>query len=274
MACSICSALPQFLMDAGPDVVRRAIEAQARGADFGVFVADPSELGAETQQEAAELAVARQRGTYVGVMSIDAMIRALHGQDGSAHRRALMKGIAGRLRQPPPEGQVHVVVMRASCAATVTARADQALLEACDEDAARMRGIVLLLSLAEPLVLARMALLGGSQGEGTVFVVASPDDPTVARLAAGDRLKARAREVGAYVALHTAEQAIAALPLDDLGEDGAHHVALKLRRPIPPGSVLVVAVYRGQVSTLLRPALRGCLTHGIAPGPPHPLDAS
>jgi len=77
------------LLEAEPDVVRRGVEARARGPGWGVFVALPDELRAETAEEAAELDAARAAGHYVGLMPIDQFIRMVparrhrHGPPGS-----------------------------------------------------------------------------------------------------------------------------------------------------------------------------------------------
>ena len=140
--CPRCHALRALLAQVEPDVVRRGVEARARGSGFGLLVTVPKELGAETEEEEAELEAARAIGYYVGVLSVDELIQLV----------------------PAIEG----------CVAAVTARADPELAAARDLDAARERRIAELLSLAEPLVLRWVGV--GAQPAGSVFMVAGPPE--------------------------------------------------------------------------------------------------
>lgn len=245
-----------MLIKAEPDVVRRGVEALAKGPDQGVLVAVPEDLGAETEEEAAALAAARARGVFVGVMSIDELMRWVPG-DG--HNPDEIAGILRQLRRPPPEGQVHVLGVMQGCVATLTARADAALAAARDRDDARMDGIARLLSMAEPKVLRRAG--EAAVPATSVFVVGAPDDPAVTRLrgVTQSALEA-ARDEGVYVGLHDATTVIAALPLEGLETEDALRAARRLTSPVPQGSVRVVAVHDGQITIVTARPEPGRLT--------------
>ena len=253
--CPTCHALRALLIEAEPDVVRRGVEARARGPGWGVFVALPDELGAETAEEAAELAAARASGHYVGVMPIDQLIRMVPRSNLDPGEVA---GILGQLRRAPPEGQVHVLATLRGCVAAITARADPAIAAARDLEAARVRRIAELLALAEPEVLRRAE--EEARRTGSVFVVAGPDDPVVRRLrgaAEADQVAARAG--GVYVSLHSAADAVAALPLEGLDAEDALRLTRRLTTPMPHGSVRAVAVHDGHITIVTSAAAPGCL---------------
>src|SRR5262249_10215175 len=111
-ACPTCRAVHALLIDAEPFVVRRGVEALARGPGFGVLVAMPDELGAETDEEEADLVAARATGRYVGVMSIDKLIQMIPSRDLDPDE---VTAILRQLRGPPPAGQVHVVCTFQGC---------------------------------------------------------------------------------------------------------------------------------------------------------------
>jgi hypothetical protein len=253
--CPKCHALHHLLIEAEPDVVRRGVEARARGPGFGVLVALPEDLGAETPDEAAELQAALELGYYVGVMSIDELIRMVPA-DG--HDPDLLTAILRQLRRPPPEGQVHVLATLDGCVASITARANPEIAAARDRDAARMKGIGRLLGLAEPSVLRRAD--EQAKRASSVFVVAAPDDPALRQLrGVAEAAASAAIEAGVYVGLHDAADALAALPLEDLEAEDALRAARRLTAPIPAGSVRVAAVYDGQITTMTVTAGPGCL---------------
>ncbi len=70
-------------------VSTRAHAAQAGG----VLVALPEELSAETDEEAAQFEVARERGHYVGVMPIPALVATV--PDRGHHPEAVVSTVAG-----------------------------------------------------------------------------------------------------------------------------------------------------------------------------------
>jgi hypothetical protein len=248
--CPTCHALRDLLVAAEPDVVRRGVEARAKGPGYGVLVALPEDLGAETPEEAVALAEARAVGWFVGVLPIAALVRMVPAQ---GHDLDLIAGILRQLQRPPPEGQVHVLGLLEGCVATVTARADPAIVAARDLEALRLRRVGELLALAEPSVLARAA--EQAQRPGSVFFVAEPGDPAALRLrrgpaAGGDRV---------YVGLVTAADAVAALPLEGLETDDALRAMRRLTSPIPEGSVRAVAVFDGHITMVTSRAAPGCL---------------
>ena len=188
--------------------------------------------GAETAEEAAALAAAREQGYFVGVMSIDALIRFVpaEGHDPGGHHRYPP---AARSR-PPPEGQVHVLGALQGCVAAVTARANPEIvggerpskpLRACSASPRCWRGE------------SRRSCAGpprASRRPGTVFVVVDPDEPAVQRLR-GITVEAcaAARAEGVYVGLHDAADAIAALPLEALEAEDGLRATRRLTAPIP-----------------------------------------
>lgn len=102
-SCPTCQALHQLLVAAEPDVGRRGVTARARGPGWGVLVALPEELGAETEEEAAELEAARERGYYVGVMPIHALTKMVPER---GHPPDAVAGILRQLaRAAPPKGR-------------------------------------------------------------------------------------------------------------------------------------------------------------------------
>ncbi len=104
--CPTCHALHHLLLAAEPDVVRRGVDARERGPGWGVLVALPEELGAEIDEEAAQLGVARERGHYVGVMSISALVEMVPGR---GHHPEAVASILRQLARPAPPGEVHVL---------------------------------------------------------------------------------------------------------------------------------------------------------------------
>lgn len=256
--CPTCQALHGLLHEAELDVVRCAIEAREKGPSYGVFVGVPEELGAETPEEAAALAIAREVGYYAGVATVDELLRHVP-EDG--HDPDLLDEIRRRLCLPPPEGQVHVLVSLDGCVATITAHADPRILAQREREMRRVLRIGDLFERAEPVVLARAE--AEAQRPRTVFIVTSPDDPALdklPRVAEPDR--AAARERGVYVALHDAADAIAALPLEGLEAEDALRATKRLLEPIPEGFVRAIAVYDGHMTTITRRAEPGCLDIG------------
>jgi hypothetical protein len=247
--------LRELLVEAEPDVVRRGVEARARGPGFGVLVARPEALGAETPEEAAALDAARASGHYVGVMPLDKLVGMIPSSDLDPHE---VTGIVRQLRSPPPPGQVHVLGTLQGCVAAITARADPEIAAARDREAARLTKLAELLSLAEPEVLRRAEASPGRMG--SVFVVAPPDDPVVGSLrGATEAGRGAARAMGVYVGLHEAADAIAALPLDNLEAEDALRATRRLTAPIPAGSVRTVAVLEGHITLITARAAPGCL---------------
>src|SRR5580692_5472212 len=74
-ACPTCHDIIHLMIAAEPDAVRCAVLAQARGPGFGVAVAVPEQLMAETAEERALLEVARSVGYYVSVEPIEGLLR-------------------------------------------------------------------------------------------------------------------------------------------------------------------------------------------------------
>lgn len=236
--------------------MRRVVEARARGPGWGVLVALPDELGAETPEEAAALEAAGARGYFVGVVAAETLLQFV---PVSGHDPAMLARIRRQLRHPPPDGQVHVLATLDGCVATLTPQANAEMVAARDRDEARLKRIAELLALAEPVVLRRAAEQGGRPR--SVFVVTAPDHAALQRLrgvASADLETAHVE--GVYVGLHDAADAIAALPFEDLEAQDALQTAQRLMEAIPAGSVRVVAVYDGQMTTVTRPAVQGCLT--------------
>src|SRR5277367_2341211 len=253
--CPTCAALHELLVDAEPDVVRRGVEARARGPGFGVLVAVPEALGAETPEEAAALEAAREQGYFVGVMSVDALIRFVPAE---GHDPEAITDILRQAGRPPPQGQVHVLGALEGCVAAVTARANPEIVAARDREAERVQRIGALLALGEPEVLRRAA--EASRRPGTVFVVVAPDEPAVGRLrGVTAEACAAARAGGVYVGLHDAADAIAALPLEGLEAEDGLRATRRLTAPIPDGSVRVVAVNDGHITFVTSRAAPGCL---------------
>jgi hypothetical protein len=253
-SCPTCHALRHMLIEAEPDVVRRGVEARAQGPGFGVLVGLPEELGAETEEEAAELEAAREVGYYVGVMPVEKLARMVPGK---GHDLDAIAGILRQLHRPPPPGQIHVVALLDGCVAAVTARADPEIAAARDLEAMRLRRVGQLLALAEPSVLAR----AGEQARrpGSVFFVAEPGDPAATRLRRGPDTAVGAGEDRAYVELVPAADAVAALPLEGLETDDALRAMRRLTSPIPEGNVRVVAVFDGHITMVTSRAAPGCL---------------
>jgi hypothetical protein len=122
--CPTCHALHHLLLAAEPDVVRRGVDARTRGPDWGVLVALPEELSAETDKDAAELEAARECGYYVGAMPIRTLMEMVLGH---GHHPEAVASILRQLSGAAPEGQIHVPGTLDGCVAAVTARADPAL---------------------------------------------------------------------------------------------------------------------------------------------------
>jgi hypothetical protein len=200
-----------MLIEAESDVVRRGVEARAKGPGWGVLVGLPDYLRGQTEEEIAALDAARERGIFVGVMSIADLIRMVPER---GHDPAVLTGIVRQLRQPAPCGEVHVLALLDNCAATVTARASAEMVAARDADEARIRRIGELMALAEPEVLRRAP--DAAARPGTLFVVAAPGDAVLGRLGAEQAVAREARARGAYVGLHETATVIAALPLERL----------------------------------------------------------
>jgi hypothetical protein len=243
-----------MLLEAESDVVRRGVEARAKGPGWGVFVGLPDQLRGQSEEEIAALDAARERGVFVGVMSIADLIRLVPER---GHDPAVLTGIVRQLRQPPRRGEVHVLALLDNCAATVTARASAEMVAARDADEARIRRIGELLALAEPEVLRRAE--EATRRTGALFVVAAPEDAVLARLGADEAAWAAARARGAYVGLHGAAEAIAALPLEGLEADDAVRAARKWATPPPAGQVRVIAVHDGHITVVTRSPAPGCL---------------
>ena len=245
--CPTCHAVYHLLVEAEPDVVRRGIEAMAKGPEFGVLVGLPECLGAQTPEEEAALAVAREVGYYAGVASIDELIRIVPEK---GHDPAQIASILAQLGRPPPEGQIHVLAVIDGCAATVTARASAEIVAARDADAARIQRIADLLALAEPEVLRRAK--GATPRPGAMFVVVAPDDEMIARLRVDELTTRAAQRRGAYAGLHDVADVIAALPLENLEAEDGVRAAQRLTAPAPQGSVRVVAVHDGHITVVTR----------------------
>jgi hypothetical protein len=92
-----------------------------------VLVALPEELGAETDEEAAQLEAARERGDYVGVMPTRTLMEMVPGR---GHHPEAVAGILRQLSRPAPDGQVHVLGTLDRCVAAVPAYADPVLAAA------------------------------------------------------------------------------------------------------------------------------------------------
>jgi hypothetical protein len=253
-SCPTCRALRDLLVEAEPDVVRRGVDALARGPGFGVLVGVPEELGAETPEEAVLLQAARELGYYVGVMPVDQLVRMVPAR---GHDLDAIAGILRQLHHPPPEGQIHVLALLDGCVAAVTARANPEIAAARDLEALRLRRVGELLALAEPSVLAR----AGEQARrpGSVFFVAEPGDPAAHKLRRGPDPGEAPGEDRAYVDLVAAADAVAALPLEGLETDDALRAMRRLTSPIPEGNVRVVAVFDGHITMVTSRAAPGCL---------------
>jgi hypothetical protein len=245
--CPTCHAVYHLLVEAEPDVVRRGVEAMARGPGFGVLVGLPEYLGAQTPEEAAALEVAREVGYYAGVASIDELIRIVPEK---GHDPEQIARILAQLRRPPPEGQVHVLAVIEGCAATVTARASVEIVAARDADAERIRRIAERLARAEAEVLRRATERAPRAGK--VFVVVAPDDAMIARLRVDELTARAAKNRGAYAGLHDVADVIAALPLEGLDADEGVRAATRLSAPAPEGAVRVVAVHDGHITVVTR----------------------
>jgi hypothetical protein len=88
-----------MLLEAESDVARRGVEARVKGPGWGVFVGLPDQLRGQTEEEIATLDAARERGIFVGVMSIADLIRIVPER---GHDPAVLTGIMRRLRHPAP----------------------------------------------------------------------------------------------------------------------------------------------------------------------------
>lgn len=250
--CPTCHAVRHLLIEAEPDVVRRGVEARAKGPGWGVLVAVPEELGAETPEEVAALETARELGYFAGVASVETLIRFVPG-DG--HDPDELAAIVRQLCRPPPEGQIHVLAVLDGCVATVTAHASAAMVAERDADAARLARIGELLGLAEPEIVRRAA---ESRRPRSLFVVTAPEDPMVRRLGADSASTREAAARGSYVGLHDAADVIAALPLEGLEADEGTRAARRLTSAIPEGDVRIVAVHAGHITIVTRPPEPGC----------------
>jgi hypothetical protein len=241
--CPTCHDIVHLLIVAEPDAVRCAVEAQARGPGFGVAVAVPEQLMAETPEERVALEVARAVGYYVSVEPIAGLLRWLPPK---SHDPGAIAGIRRQLQGPPPEGQVHVLAVMDGCASACTIRADPAIIVARERQEHRERRVEELIALAEPAIRSRAA--EAQQRTGVLFIVAEPSDPIVAKLTRtpppGD--------APFYLGLHSAPDAISALPLEGLEADDAVRLSEKLVRPPPAGSVRVVAVFDGHLGLASR----------------------
>src|SRR5580693_8810355 len=105
--CPTCHALHHLLLHARADVARQALQAAAKGPGWGVFVGHPDECGAENDEEAAALAVAREVGHYVAPMRVEGLVRMIPTRADLPPDR-----VAGQVRQllgPPPEAHVHAL---------------------------------------------------------------------------------------------------------------------------------------------------------------------
>ena len=122
-SCPHTLALHRLLLAAEPDVVRRGFDARTRGPAWGVLVALPEELGAETAEEAAELAAAREPGFYVGVIPVVALLKMVPAEGDPA-----LAAIRHQLSQPAAEDQVHVLGILGDAVATVTVHATAELV--------------------------------------------------------------------------------------------------------------------------------------------------
>jgi hypothetical protein len=60
------------------------------------------ELGAETDEEAAQLEIARERGYYVGVMPVPALVATVPGR---GHHPEAVAGILRQLSRPAPKSR-------------------------------------------------------------------------------------------------------------------------------------------------------------------------
>jgi hypothetical protein len=58
--------------------------------------------------------------------------------------------------------------------------------------------------------------------------------------------------------LYDAAEAIAALPLENLGHHDAPRTTLRLTVPIPAGSIWAVVLYEGDVHLFAAPAAKRC----------------
>ena len=242
-ACPTCHDIVHLLIVAEPAAVRCAVEAHAKGPGYGVAVAIPEQLMAETAEERIALEMARAVGYFVSVEPIEGLLRWLPDR---SHDPGAIAGIRRQLQGPPPEGQVHVLAVMDGCASACTIRADPAILAARERQEARERRVEELIALAEPEIKSRATEV--RERPGSLFVVAEPDDPAVPRLAR------QPPTAGApfYLGLHAAADAIAALPLEGLEADDAVRLSEKLVRPPPAGSVRVIAVYDGHLGLATR----------------------
>jgi hypothetical protein len=226
-----------MLTHAEPEVVARAIEALERGPAWGLLVAPPSQLGAETIEEAAAIAAAGERGVFVGLAPIHRLIAMLPGET-TRHGAEQIADMVRQLAAPPPAGQCHVMALFGDCAATVSVRADPQILERLEDERAALARVEELKRAAAPEIQRRAP--EALSRPGRVFLVTTADRPAVARVG-GDA--AAAAERGFYVGLHDAAVVTAALPLEELDAEGAVRAARRLAETPPPGEVRVALAH-------------------------------
>jgi hypothetical protein len=208
-----------------------------------VAVSLPEQLMAETDEERVALEVARAVGYYVSVEPIEGLLRWLPER---THDAGAIAGIRRQLQGPPPEGQVHVVAVMDGCASACTIRADPGIIAARERQEEREIRVEELIALAEPEIRARAG--EARERHGFLFIVSEPTDPIVPKLTK----HLPPDDAPFYLGVHSAPDAIAALPLEGLETDDAVRLSEKLVRPPPAGSVRVVAVYDGHLGLATR----------------------
>ncbi len=252
--CPTCHALHHLLLDARPEVARQALQAHARGRGWGVFVGHPDECGAENDEEAAALEVAREAGYYVAPMRVEGLVRMIPTRaDLPADR------VAGQVRQllgPPPEAHVHALAVLDHAVLAFDVPVSQEAVDAFDAAEAEASAVQRLFDLSAPEV---RRLAPGIMRSDLVCVVTGPEDPLLDRVSRvrgaplDDEARAAARAAGVYVGAFSQGEAIELLPLEGLdAEDGARAVA-RLRQSVPEGHIRVALAYAGAV-TIIRGA--------------------
>ena len=207
-----------------------------------MLVALPEELGAETDEDAAELEAARERGYYVGAMPIRMLMEIVRER---GHHPETVAGILRQLSGSALEGHIHVLEALDGCVVAISTRGNPALVAARDLETVATQRHDALMALAEPAVL---RLAGEApQRAGSVSLISAPDDPVVSYLhGESEVVRAATYVADVYVRRHEAAEAIAALPLKNLGRDNALRATRRLMAPIPAGSIRAVILHEGE----------------------------
>jgi hypothetical protein len=218
--------LPHLLGHLRLPITRLAIDAQAKGPGWGIFVGDPDEMGAETPEEVAALEAARTKGAFLGLMRHEDLVRMLP----ASQAREVVLDRTRRLLAPPPAGSVHALAVLGHELATfdVPVPPIEWVVEE-EREEARIGRIEDLLGLATPIARRRAA-----EGipPGSIFI-AEPEGG------------------GVRVAIRSAAEALEILPLDDVHDDGP--AVRRLLQPAPAGSMKIAVVFGGGFSVATLP---------------------